>query len=140
MSAPRRLRRSTVVILACAVIIASGLLAAGYLLASNADSTRDDVASNTVAIRTATAAARDAKRAARKASDAVEQVQRSRLENCRKANDRHDAAIAELDRQIALLPAARRAEARARRQGTVSLLTAIVPHQKCRLIITPPRG
>jgi hypothetical protein len=69
--------------------------------------------------------------AALDAKHAVAQVQASRIELCEQANERHDAVIAELERQIARLSPKRRAEANARKAGTIALLEAIAPRRDC---------
>lgn len=81
--------------------------------------------------------ARSANRAAGEAQRAIEGVQRSRIDVCKDANSRHDAALAELDLQIRHLPPAERARARARRAGTVAFIETLAPRHDCEKELQP---
>jgi hypothetical protein len=48
---------------------------------------------------------------------------------CRERNERHRTAVRELDRLISVVPAARRARAKANRNGTVTLIDALTPYE-----------
>jgi hypothetical protein len=65
-------------------------------------------------------------------SDAVSGIQASRRDNCVQQNQRHDATIAQLDHEIALLPPRMRVRAVANRAFTVALIDALSPVRDCK--------
>ena len=71
-------------------------------------------------------------------------VQASRLEfirrSCEGTNQRHDATIQALNRNIARLPPGKRlSEARKKRPGTVLIIKAAVPHRDCDAVVRRAR-
>lgn len=71
-------------------------------------------------------------------NDALQQVQQSRVDLCRQANERHDAVLRVLDQRIRELHGPARVRAEASRAGSVALLEAIAPKRDCQAALTPP--
>ena len=125
MTIERRRRRDWRVFLAFLVVVASYPIGLYLLNDVRKDADR----------KIAAAAVERAAQLRQETRERAEAIERSRrdvlIRSCREQNRRHDATILELDRQVAKLPPARRSEAQARRNGTVALLEAIIPHRDC---------
>jgi hypothetical protein len=61
--------------------------------------------------------------------------ERNIVRACQETNARHDHTIAELDKLIAKVPAARRKRAQESRTGTVYLIDALVPVRDCAALV-----
>lgn len=65
-------------------------------------------------------------------------IQRSRVDQCKEGNIRHDLTITTLDQEIARLPADRQQQAKASREFTVALINTLAPYRDCTQIELAP--
>lgn len=70
-----------------------------------------------------------------KVNQAISDIQQNRIEQCQAGNDRHDATIRQLNKEIAADPPARRREAEANKAATIRLLNAAVPKKNCEAVL-----